>query len=100
MHKLNSVFPILIITIILSAFACKDAVLLKDDELSMQRKDYMGNELRVDGYYFLPYDSDKMLIYFFYRDGTLLHAGGGYETNKINEYEQRCKSSEFAEKAK
>lgn len=44
----------------------------KDELLQAERADYLGSELRVDGYYFLTYDNNIISIRFFNRNGILL----------------------------
>lgn len=58
--------------------------LLKHDELSLERKDYFGNELKINGYYYYKYavdDSFRYVVYFFYNNGIVLHAGAIKEEN-------------------
>jgi hypothetical protein len=65
--------------------------LFPDGKLSMQRKDYIGKELRTDGYYFREDStSSRLIIYFLFNNGILLYGG----TPKISEIEQR--EHEFA----
>jgi hypothetical protein len=43
---------ILIIVVLCFYFgSCKKINLFQDDELSLSRQDYTGNQLRIDGYY-------------------------------------------------
>lgn len=51
------------------------SALFPDEKLSMQRKGYVGNELRTDGYYYV-FKESTTAIYFLYRNGILLSAGG------------------------
>ena len=44
-----------------------------DDKLSLERIDYNGKELRIDGYYFQNYVSDDYIhIFFLYQNGIIL----------------------------
>jgi len=51
--------------------------LFSDEKLSMQREDYYGNELRIDGYYYCYFEkTDITVVYFLFRNGVIRHAGG------------------------
>ncbi len=52
--------------------------LFKDDELTMTKTPYTGNELRIDGYYYQMSSVDGSFddTYFLYRDGIVLSCGG------------------------
>ena len=54
-------------------------ILFPDEKLSLQREDYVGNELRIDdGYYHCYFDnSDITAIIFFFRNG-IVKSGGSY----------------------
>ena len=48
-------------------------------ELDMQRKPYLGTDLRLDGYYYsTPIKEEEMTIFLFYRNGISIFffAGG------------------------
>jgi hypothetical protein len=62
---------------IFSASSCKK-VLMKDEELTIVKSPYEGNQLRLDGYYYSvnEFTNDIGSSYFFYKDGTILHGGG------------------------
>ncbi len=51
---------------------------MADDKLTLEKKPYIGNQLRIDGYYYKMDISSNTIgvTYFFYEDGTLLHGGG------------------------
>ena len=57
----------------------------KDEELTLQRIPYFGNELRTDGYYYhyddTSYDGIYTLCFFLFRNGTRLTAGSFKNTN-------------------
>jgi len=56
--------------------SCEKSGLCKDDDLNFARRDYTGNQLRVDGYYFGdPSTDNNVNIYYFYRDGVFLDKG-------------------------
>ena len=50
----------------------------KDEELSLKRTPYTGNELRIDGYYYRKIPD--LEIRFFYRNGIVRYGGGGYSS--------------------
>jgi len=50
------------------------------EPLSTTKQAYTGNQLRVDGFYYWPYDNRYYDGYFFYRDGTILSTGGGSDS--------------------
>jgi len=56
-------------------FSCCNS-LFPDEELTMQRKDYTGNELRIDGYYVHYYADGMTNADFFYRNGIRLRVSG------------------------
>ena len=61
----------------LSVFMSCCSKIFPDEKLSMQRKDYNGNELRIDGYYYCYFEkTDITVIYFLFRNGIIRHAGG------------------------
>jgi hypothetical protein len=50
-----------------------------DDDLTLPKQNYTGNELQVDGYYY-NYSDSHYEIYFFYRDGTTLYGSAANES--------------------
>jgi len=47
--------------------------------LSMEKRPYIGNQLRIDGFYYtVGVDSFLHAGYFFYRDGSVSYRGGRY----------------------
>jgi hypothetical protein len=67
-----------------------------DEKLSMQRKDYNGNELRIDGYYFREDNTSYSVgIYFLYNNGIILY-GGFPLISEIGEYEQKYANGDWA----
>ncbi len=78
---------------------CKKEGILTDDELSIPKKEFSGNQLRIDGYYYQKYGNpERLMIYFMYRNGILLYGGGGYEMGKINEFEQEIQTQQAINK--
>ena len=49
---------------------------MEDDVLSLPKQTYSGNQLRIDGYYYSRYGVPEYAdVYFFYKDGIVLHGG-------------------------
>jgi hypothetical protein len=91
---------------IFSAYSCKKE-LMKDEELTIVKSPYEGNQLRIDGYYYSvnKFANDIASSYFFYKDGTIIHGGGwpyddgleGLERNFItSSYLNRIKISKMS----
>jgi hypothetical protein len=58
---------------------------VKDEELSMQRRNYTGNELRTDGYYYRYqwhnfFNKEQIVVDCLYRNGIIRACGGGYDS--------------------
>jgi len=66
---------ILILIFILSLTVnCKKEKL--DDKLTMQRKEYIGNQLRIDGYYYYKYGNPEYIsMQFMYKNGIIMDMG-------------------------
>lgn len=85
---------ILILLSILSlASNCKKESL--DDRLTLQRTDYTGNQLRIDGYYYQKQDNKYYTLYILYRNGIIVYAGGGYSEEELLELEGKFANSNF-----
>jgi len=81
---------------------CAKDNIFKDDELSLEKESYEGEQLRIDGYYYYRYSTSKgyrLLTYFLYNDGTLIYGGAPLESNQ-SEKEQQYASGEFYENEK
>src|SRR5690606_18467830 len=76
---------ILVVGLIVSVSCCRG--MFTDEELTLQREVYIGNELKIDGYYyyFVP-ETNRTVIWFFYRNGVVLH-GGTYMSVDFDEIE-------------
>lgn len=76
---------ILVVGLIISISCCRG--MFTDEELTLQRKVYTGNELKIDGYYYyIVPESNRTVIWFFYRNGVVLH-GGTYMSVDFDEIE-------------
>lgn len=75
----------LIITIMFITILSACNKLWKDDTLSFIRTVYAGDELRIDGYYYLKYPvadgTNRMNIYFLYENGIILYGEAPSEAN-------------------
>jgi hypothetical protein len=47
-----------------------------DDQLSLTKTSYSGNELKIDGYYYTIFENKRQSISFFYESGIYLDLGG------------------------
>ena len=92
----NLILYIVITTIFLQMTAC--IKYFKDDELSLERRDYNGDELKIDGYYYQTY-GNYLSIYFLYRNGTIMYWGGGYSVNEIEQLENEFLNSYYIKSA-
>ena len=77
---------------------------LKDEELTLVKEPYNGNELRLDGYYYHSDTSDNHIFdsYFFYRNGVVI-CGPGTPLNASDHFaylEQGFAADYFAENNK
>jgi len=78
--KVIKIILITLISGILILVACK--ALNPDENLTIQRVDYTGNELRTDGYYYYFFENNTV-VYFLYRNGIILCAHS-YPSNDLN----------------
>ncbi|MBO7478821.1 MAG: hypothetical protein J6U04_12925 [Salinivirgaceae bacterium] len=86
---------ILILSAIVSAVvfsSCKK--LFEDEELSMERVDYTGTELRTDGYYYYMLQVEhngiqekRVFPIFLYRNGVSLSAASSFDCSEIEQKE-------------
>lgn len=82
MPKIYS-FPLFISLLILTN-SCRDELLDEDDELSLQRQDYNGSELRFDGIYYSEYVQGHYHRFALYRNGVIRDLGSSNEKNDPN----------------
>ncbi|MGI6479007.1 MAG: hypothetical protein ACOX0M_06150 [Salinivirgaceae bacterium] len=68
---------LLLIGILLYSSSCIRDI-LADDKLTLKKEPYIGNQLRIDGYYYvMDLNNSVISTLFFYRNGLLLYGGGG-----------------------
>lgn len=61
--------------------SCKKEFFPEDDKLYLERQDYTGAQIRLDGYYHLvTYEKKIAGGYFFYRNGIIVSLGGVQNT--------------------
>ena len=65
----------------------------EDEELTLPKQPYTGNELRTDGYYFQDGET-AIIVMFLYEDGTMIHAGS-IPVQEIPQKEEMFKNGEF-----
>ncbi len=58
--------------------SCRKALISNSEKLHLSKHDYIGNNLRLDGYYYQFIDNTYFRPIFFYRDGTALFPGGNH----------------------
>ncbi len=63
---------------------CKKLGLCNDDELSIDRQNYEGEELKINGYYYEESSSEYPELYFFYKNGIVISACGAGREDVIN----------------
>lgn len=68
-------------------FAC--SFFGRDDRLTFHQENYLGNELRTDGYFYegTHQSGDRLNVYFLYRNGVILFIGS-ISPNEITEKER------------
>ena len=86
----------LILLVALSMVSCTKW--FKDEEFTLSKQSYTGNELRTDGYYYEIEDGKIWSTYFFYRNG-ILHYGIASDTldNDLDKYDTWFASDYYSE---
>lgn len=82
----------IILAVVFSSNSCEKEM-LADDELTLRKAPFTGNQLRIDGYYSSKF-GNIYRIYFLYNDGTVLSGGDVFE-DKIQGQEQRYADGSF-----
>lgn len=67
--------------------SCEKLGLCKDDELTLDRQDNNTSELKIDGYYHYPIETDtsKSYVFVFYKNGLIYNAFGAKNKKEIEE---------------
>ena len=79
--KKQIIIAIAVFTIFLHMESCDK--LFSEDKLTLQRVDYYGNELRIDGYFYNTvqnYEEEFLNIHFLYSNGIVRYGGGGFSS--------------------
>lgn len=82
----------MILIVVLFSFSCKDW--FEDEDFSLTREEYSGDEIRTDGYYYNYYTqgSDLASITILYRNGVVIDGIGG---SSLLEFENRFSNGTF-----
>ncbi len=59
---------------------CSKCEIFKDDELSLHKIPYIGDNLKMNGYFYQSINGKYFSTYFFYQNGCILAAGGLFST--------------------
>ena len=78
---------ILFLSVIQCLFITSCNLLYPDQKLTLPRTDYIGNEIRTDGYYYHIIE-DRIIFRFFYKNGIVL-SGGASSFNNMDEAETK-----------
>jgi len=77
---------------IITITSCEKGI-FADEELTLDKMPYLGNQLRINGYYYTTF-SDVYIIYFLYSDGTLFSGGHIYKEDLVT-YEKSYRDGSF-----
>jgi hypothetical protein len=81
-------------TLLLLCSSCQK-IRFSDDELQLERKNYSGNQLRIDGYYHeQKSNATKGNSFFFFRNGVLLY-GYSFSKSEQEEFETNWKDGSY-----
>jgi hypothetical protein len=75
---------ILIFITLLSLYSCSK-IFSPDDEFSIEKHDYIGDEIKLDGYYY-KYDGQVYLRYCLYGSGIIRQLGVSEDFDDSNFY--------------
>ena len=82
---INTLKDIFVYMLLLMMFLSCKKDSYKDDELSLSRRDYHGDELRIDGcYYRLWGDSPKNFTYYVLYNNSVIIGGNSQELSKMD----------------
>jgi hypothetical protein len=86
---------LLISSLLILIFSCSRWIF--DEKLTLPRKDYTGNELKTNGYYYIFYSNrNHAAVFFLYKNGIIL-LEGGYSQN-LNDIEKEIPKGNFKSK--
>lgn len=79
------------------SFGCNK--IIEDDELSLQRRNYTGNELRTDGYYYYYHNDgvnpERIVVFFLNRNGIIKTCGSPASIQDFESRTNPCPSNSF-----
>ena len=91
----------ILLAVVFLAFSIACEKVLKDENLTLKKRPYIGNELRLDGFFYEEGVDDGYYIEgFFYQNGILLNSGGFYTENELNDLRNSIISGYFNSKVK
>jgi hypothetical protein len=73
---------LVILVFFLITISCNN--LFKDDELNLVKKDFNGNEIRIDGFFYELDTSNSMFLYYFLFNNGLILGKGALSLLEIN----------------
>ncbi|MDR2039056.1 MAG: hypothetical protein LBQ60_14125 [Bacteroidales bacterium] len=81
---------------ILTSSSCnKERNESSDDKLTLERADYNGNELRINGYYYKKDSKHPQIsVFFLYKNGLILY-GSAFDIDYTNEMEERYRNGNY-----
>jgi hypothetical protein len=95
MNKIKILVMITLYTILSSSSCEGERNENLDDKLTLEKNDYNGNELRIDGYYIC---SHGFVPYFLYRNGIIM-GGTGEKNNDTSIMEEWFRNGSYATNA-
>ncbi len=102
---MKSVHILLVILICIIFYSCEsliETLFGKNEELTFIKTDYLGDQLRFDGYYYCKHEGKeitRLQILFFYQDGVLLY-GGFPLSDELSDRENEFKNGQYYKYAK
>ncbi|MCB0802663.1 MAG: hypothetical protein KDB74_06160 [Flavobacteriales bacterium] len=81
MNKSTTILILCLITLFACKKESKEEREAHDDKLTLQRANYTGNELRIDGYYYSVWSGGFYHMRVFYRNGTVKQTGSPSGSN-------------------
>lgn len=102
MKSAHVLFVIMICALFYSCESLIETLFGKNEELTFIRADYVGDQLKVDGYYYCRYnvyDSASYYILFLYKSGIVLNGGYPYES-ELSVREDEFKNGQYKKSVK
>ncbi|MDR2916032.1 MAG: hypothetical protein LBV74_14605 [Tannerella sp.] len=102
MNKLKIILVMTSLNIVLSSSGCdRERDESSDDRLTLEKVNYSGNKLRIDGYYYENFDSRNnpyISVFFLYENGIILY-GSSFSVDQIIKQEERYRNGFHASNA-